>query len=151
MKKHKCSIIYAKCCKNRTFFRNSFLANRVGVLKIWPSALCNAIHTTKALKKPLQIQPHKPDASDPHTHPPGSLSLLVNKVFKRQPTPTNTSLLSPPDVLPPPDKWKELFFDAISHLHQVHELRIYYHEDHGCSFLPKYTTYTWSVHGGNIC
>ena len=35
-------------------------------------------------EKPLQIQRHKPDASnsDPHTLPPGSLSLLVNKVFE---------------------------------------------------------------------
>jgi len=135
---------------NRTFFRNSFLADRVRVLKIWPGALCDAIHTMKAPKKPLQIQRHKPDASDPHTRPPGSLSLLVNKVFKRRPTPTDTSLPSPPDVLPPPDKRKELFFDAISRLHRVHELRIYYHEDHGRSFLPECATYTWSVHGRKI-
>ena len=49
--------------------------------KIWPRAFCNAVHT---MKKPLQIQRHKPDASnsDPHTLPPGSLSLLVNKVFE---------------------------------------------------------------------
>ena len=107
-----------------TFFRNSFLADRVRVLKSWPGALCDAIHTLQASKNPLRIQrPNKPDVSDPHTRPPGSLSLLVNKVFKRRPpTPTDTSLPSPPDVLPPPDKRKELFLDAISRLHRVHEL-----------------------------
>ena len=68
-----------------TLFRNSFLADRVRVLKIWPGVLIDAIHTLKASKEPVQIQCHKPDASDPHTRPPGSLSLLVNKVFKRRP------------------------------------------------------------------
>ncbi|EDQ99692.1 uncharacterized protein LACBIDRAFT_295922 [Laccaria bicolor S238N-H82] len=128
----------------------TLMSLQVRVLKIWPGALCDAIHTMKALKKPLQIQRHKPDAPDPHTRPPGSLSLLVNKVFKKRPTPTDTSLPSPPDVLPPPDKRKELFFDAISRLHRVHELRMYYHEEHGRSFLHDYTTGIWSVHGRNI-
>jgi hypothetical protein len=146
-----CDFFVSEVENHRTSFRNSFLADRVRVLKVWPGALGNAIHTMTASKKPLKVQRHSPTASDPHARPPGSLGLLVNKVFKRRTTPTDTSLPPPPDVLPPPDKRKELFFDAISRLHRVHELRMYYHEEHdGRSFLPECTTRIWSVHGRNI-
>ena len=46
------------------------------------------------VKEPLQIQRHKPDASDPHTIPPGSLSLLVNATDPNQHITTESSAIS---------------------------------------------------------
>ena len=91
------SYFFVSKVKNyRTFFRNSFLADRVRVLKIWPGALGHAIHTITASKKPLQIQRHKPDASDPHTRPPGSKFAREQSIEKATDPNRHFPVCSPP-------------------------------------------------------